>query len=257
MIDKVFWEEVQKMWVVKAPPKIKNVKIGSGGTIDPSLLKDPWEIDDISFEFESIPESSQEDIVEEKPKSNKNIKGIDTGQIAQAEFIPSIASSGNIYRKKDLDKSKIEEIIVSRNLDDYSFACKMIVEFGTTERIDNLYGELKGRILVLREALDKFKDKYKDIYQPKMFRFYEYYFPEMIRITMSYIEYAELDIGDEIKIEVEDSTVSAVERVLNVVNDIIDNIYRYASMDLKARSKALGSKMELDGHTFNGIKIDG
>ena len=159
--------------------------------------------------------------------------------------------------KKILDIQRLEEIIALRNLEDYSYACKMIVEFGTTERIDSLYGELKERIPVLREALDKFKDKYKDIYQPKMFQFYEYYFPEMIRITISYIEYADVDIGDKIKNEIEDSTVSAVERVLEAVNDIIDNIYRYASMDLKARSKALGSKMELDGHAFNGFKIDG
>ena len=160
-------------------------------------------------------------------------------------------------KRKPLDVCKLEKIIESRNLDSYTEACQMILEYGTTERIDSLYANLKERIPVLKEALDRFKDQYKDIYQPKMFQFYEFYFPEMIRITVSYTEYAEIEIGDKIKREVEESTISAIERVLNGVNDIIDNIYQFAAMDLKARSKALGSKMELDGHAYKGIKVDG
>ena len=160
-------------------------------------------------------------------------------------------------KREPLDVCKLEKIIESRNLDNYAEACRMILEYGTTERIDSLYANLKERIPVLKEALDRFKDQYKDIYQPKMFQFYEFYFPEMIRITVSYTEYVEIEIRDKIKREVEESTISAIERVLNGVNDIIDNIYQYAAMDLKARSKALGSKMELDGHAYKGIKVDG
>ena len=42
MSDRKFWEDVKKAWIVTPPPQIKDVKTGSGGKIDPSLLVDPW-----------------------------------------------------------------------------------------------------------------------------------------------------------------------------------------------------------------------
>ena len=51
MIDRSFWEEARRAWIVQAPPKIKDVHIGSGGDIDPSLLVNPWDMDEIPFDM--------------------------------------------------------------------------------------------------------------------------------------------------------------------------------------------------------------
>ena len=44
MMNRMFWEEAKKAWVTAAPPKITQVNTGSGGPIDASLLKDPWDL---------------------------------------------------------------------------------------------------------------------------------------------------------------------------------------------------------------------
>ena len=51
MIDTAFWKEVRDVWIVKAPPQIEDVKVTSGGAIDPGLLKDPWDMDEIPFDM--------------------------------------------------------------------------------------------------------------------------------------------------------------------------------------------------------------
>ena len=53
MVDTLFWEEVHNAWVTNAPPKISDVKTGSGGEIDPSLLQDIWEPEEIITEVET------------------------------------------------------------------------------------------------------------------------------------------------------------------------------------------------------------
>lgn len=45
-------------WIVSATPQITKVHTGSGGTIDPSLLSDPWD-EEVSFDDIDFDESVQ------------------------------------------------------------------------------------------------------------------------------------------------------------------------------------------------------
>ena len=49
MIEKQFWMDAKAAWIVSATPQITKVHTGSGGTIDPSLLSNPWDTE-VSFD---------------------------------------------------------------------------------------------------------------------------------------------------------------------------------------------------------------
>ena len=71
MIDRRFWEEARKAWVVLAPPKIKEIKTGLGGAIDPSLLIDPWELDNTINNDEIIRMSTKDGIVQPQQEQSE------------------------------------------------------------------------------------------------------------------------------------------------------------------------------------------
>ena len=118
--------------------------------------------------------------------------------------------------------------------------------------MDNLYKELIIRIPTLQESLDKFEE----IYQPDMYQFYEYYIPEALQLTATYIEYLDVGIGEKILQETEREVLDAANKLLIAVNDKIDEIYRFASMEIKAKAKALESLMSQDGYVDPSFKIN-
>ena len=53
MMDRIFWEEVKKAWIVKASCQVnKTVLEGVDiGSLSKDSLKDPWESDEIPFDM--------------------------------------------------------------------------------------------------------------------------------------------------------------------------------------------------------------
>lgn len=151
-----------------------------------------------------------------------------------------------------LDRNRFEELLKQQNLLSYVEACKLLIKCALPEEMDNLFKELIIRIPVLQESMDKFRE----MYQPDMYQFYEYYIPEALQLTVSYIEYLDVGIGEKILIETEREVLDAVKKLLIAVNDTIDEIYKFASMEIKAKAKALESIMSQDGHVDQNFKIN-
>ena len=89
-----------------------------------------------------------------------------------------------------------------------------------------------------------------------MYSFYEYYIPEALQLTSVYIEYLDVGIGEKILQETENEVLVATEKLVIAVNDKIDEIYRFASMEIKAKAKALESVMSQDGYVDSSFKIN-
>jgi len=150
-----------------------------------------------------------------------------------------------------LDRIKFEKLLNGKQLLGYVEACRMLRNCELPEEMDNLYQELILRIPILQESITKFQD----VYQPDLYQFYEYYIPEALQITATYIEYLDAGIGENILNETNCEVMDAVEKLLVAINEKIDEIYRYASIYLKAKAKAVESVMTQDGYVNPEYKI--
>ena len=155
-------------------------------------------------------------------------------------------------RRPQLDKVRFEELLKQQRLMDYVEACRLLRKCELPEEMDNLYKELIVRIPILQESIEKFEE----MYQPDMYQFYEYYIPEALQLTATYIEYLDVGIGEKILQETEQEVLEATKKLLIAVNDMIDEIYKFASMEIKAKAKALESIMSQDGHVDPNFKIN-
>lgn len=243
MIDRSFWEEAQRAWIVKAPPKIKEVKTGSGGSIDPMLLKDPWELDEVPFEW--IDEEKAFDAV----VNGKDIPlKIPVSQAAEPE--PELEPE--VPKRPKLDAEKFDALLEKQTIPEYIEACKLLRVCELPERMDELYSDLIDRMKVLNDADDKFNG----VYSADLSQFYEYYIPEALQLTSTYLEYLDVGIAEQIISETENEVMDAVEKLLIAVNEKIDEIYRFASIEIKAKAKALDSIMGQDGYVNPEYKIN-
>lgn len=225
MIDRVFWEEVQKAWITDAQSRIKDMDIGSGGDIDPVLLGDPFEMDDIPLDevddwsvFDAIREGRN---ISAKPKVPK------------------------------LDADRFEKLLEKKTIPDYVEACRLLKACKLPSKMDGLYETLIERMPVLSDAL-----KYSEgVYQADLTEFYEYYIPETLKLTANYIEYLGIGIEPKILEETEKEILDAGNQLVIAVNDKVNEIYRYASMEITAKAKALESMMNMNGYVDPDLKI--
>lgn len=155
-------------------------------------------------------------------------------------------------RKSRLDRNVFENLLQKQQLLDYAEACRLLISCELPENMENLFKELIARMPILQESIDKFES----VYQPDMYQFYEYYIPEALRLTATYIEYLDVGIGEKILKETEIEVLDATSKLLTGINDKVDEIYRFASMEIKAKAKALESIMSQDGHVDSKYKIN-
>ncbi len=155
-------------------------------------------------------------------------------------------------RKARLDRKAFEDLLQKQQLLDYTEACRLLISCKLPENMENLFKELIARMPILQESIDKFES----VYQPDMYQFYEYYIPEALRLTATYIGYLDVGIGEKILKETEIEVLDATSKLLTGINDKVDEIYRFASMEIKAKAKALESIMSQDGHVDSKYKIN-
>ena len=139
-----------------------------------------------------------------------------------------------------------------RTLQGYTEAAKLLLCCELPEEMDGLYQELISRMPVLQDAITKFES----VYQADVEEFYEYYIPETLQLTSTYLEYLDAGIGDDIVKETEVEIVDAVKKLIIAVNDKIDEIYKFASIEIKAKAKALESLMSSDGYIDSKFKLN-
>jgi hypothetical protein len=239
MIERRFWEEVKGVWIIKAPPKIKEVKTSDGGPIDPELLKEPWETEEIPFDqidFEgAVMAAFTGEAMPVKEKGDREAPNSEPEQ----------------EKKPHLNTEKFDALLEKQTISDYVEACKLLRDCELPQEMDEAYQMLIERMPVLQETIVEFKD----VYQPDMDAFYEYYIPEALQLAQTYLEYIDVGIGEEILQEMKKEVVDATDKLLLAINEKIDEIYQFASMEVKAKAKALESMMSQNGYVDPEFKM--
>lgn len=150
-----------------------------------------------------------------------------------------------------LDKNRFQQLIGERTLESYIQACGLLIACNLPEEMNKLYRELMARIPVLQETIEK----YKDVYKTDIDQFCNYYIPETLQLTAAYIEYLDVDIDRNIVQDTEQEVLRALEKLLLAVNEKIDEVYSFASMDIKAKARVLDTMMSQDGYVDPEFKI--
>lgn len=156
-----------------------------------------------------------------------------------------------IHKRPMLDRERFDTFIEKQNLSDYQEACKLLRMCDLPEIVDNIYVELLRRIPVLQETVVKFKD----VYEADIDLFNEYYIPEALNLTAHYLEYLDAEIGEKVLGEAEKEVVEVGNKLILSINEKIDEIYKFVSIDMKAQAKALESIMSQDGYVDPNFKI--
>jgi hypothetical protein len=154
-------------------------------------------------------------------------------------------------RRAQLNKKLFEELLQKQKLLDYTEACRLLRRCELPENMDELYKELIIQMPILQDSIDKFAE----VYKPDMYQFYEYYIPEALRLTATYLEHLDVGIGEKILSETEREVYEAVNKLLMAVNDKLDEIFKFSVMETRAKARALESLMSQDGYVDPNFKI--
>lgn len=163
--------------------------------------------------------------------------------------LPDFANTPSIIKKK---LEGLEQLLSAQTISSYIQACQLLISCRLPEKMQLVYLHLIERLKVLDETTEKFKD----VYQPDLYQFYDYYIPEAIRLTATYLEYVDAKVSDQIVNEAEKEVMLAGDTLLSAVNEKIDEVYRFAAIDIKAKAKALDAIMNQDGYVDPVHKIN-
>lgn len=150
-----------------------------------------------------------------------------------------------------LDQERFDRLMEKRTLMDYAEASKVLRACELPEKMDRVYYELEQKMAMLQEAIKKFEG----IYEPDMEMFYEYYIPETLQLAATYLEYLNMGVKRQIAEETEKEVMESGQKLLMAVGDKIEEICKYASMEIKAKAKALESMMSQDGYVDLDFRI--
>lgn len=264
MIDRSFWEEARRAWIVQAPPKIKDVHIGSGGDIDPSLLVDPWDMDEIPFDmvdFEGATRAAFEGgEIPLKPgigKSGQRQAARAASDLAtETEGTSAVAGASSAPveekpKRPKLDSARFEAALEQQTLPAYVDACRLLRACALPQEMDALYGELIDRMSVLQDTMDKFEQ----IYQADTTQLREFYIPEALELTASYLEYLDIGIGEDTIESTAREILEALKKLRLAVEDTQKEICKFATIEINAKAKALESLMSQNGFVNPDFKI--
>lgn len=169
---------------------------------------------------------------------------INTGTAPTQEPETVIPDSG-------LDKKKFQTLIQGGTITDYVQASKLLLECDLPDDIAQTYRQLVERMPILQDAVQRFDE----IYHADMDQFEEYFAPEALKITAVYLDYQAVRPSEKILKETRDGVFLATRKLLQVVNEKIDEIYRFVTIDANAEAKALETLMSQDGHVDPAYRI--
>lgn len=237
MINNDFWREAASSWSWKAKPDFQ-IKPESGGKISEELLKKPWEMyeDNEYIDFDKVDcESTVKSMM-----SGGDVVLEETAEENETE------SNGIV-----LDTEKFDEYFERETMDGFVHCFKMLQDCGLPEEVTSELKAIVKRMDVLGDAMKKFKK----VYEADFSVFMENYIPEALNLTVGYIEYLNAKVDEKIITSTQTEVVEALSTLLIGVNDKIDEIYKFAAIELKAAAKALNANMNLDGHVDPKFKI--
>ncbi len=144
------------------------------------------------------------------------------------------AQPAETYRPK-LDKDRFKTLINAKGIPNYVNACKMLLECELPEEIEDNYRMLVERMPILQDAIDRFDE----VYHIDMDMFDEYFAPEALSVTATYLDYEAVSPSESILSSIRENVLQASKKLLLVVNEKIDEIYRFVTIETNAEARAL------------------
>lgn len=190
--------------------------------------------------YQTSPDSTPAD------SSKEQVSVVDLGPevVTTKEPESSIPNSG-------LDKQKFRMLLQGGKIPNFVEASKLLLECNLPDDIAQTYRQLVDRMPILQDAIQRFDD----IYHADMDQFEEYFAPEALKITAVYLDYQAVRPSEKILKETRDNVFLATRKLLQVVNEKIDEIYRFVTIDANAEAKALETIMSQDGHVDPAHRI--
>ena len=228
MIDRTFWEEVNKAWTKESKTSFIYTS-GLGGEISPELkafggMFDEVETDgDFELDFGSS-------------------GGFGAG--GAVLHGTGVGEKKPVDEKPKLDTERFMALVEGRSLPGFAEACDMLIECKLPAKMEDVYNDLSDEMNTLQESITKFEG----IYSTDMTEFYEYYIPETLELASTYMEYVDANVDEEIISDTEEEVMNSSKKLLIALVDKKNEIYKFGSMELKARAQALDSLMSQDGH---------
>ena len=127
----------------------------------------------------------------------------------------------------------------------------MLLKCDLPDEIADNYSRLIERMPVLQDAINKFDD----VYHADIDLFTEYYAPEAFRITAILLEYEAVKPSEEIIEETRENVIQATRKLILVVDEKIDEIYKFVTIETNAEARALEAMMSQDGYVDSNLKI--
>ena len=151
-----------------------------------------------------------------------------------------------------LKKKEFEAYIEKGDIPAYVNASLLLMECDLPEDIRTNYDQLIERMPILQDAIDKF-DK---VYHADMDQFNEYFAPEALKVTATYLDYQAVAPSEKILKETRENVLMATKKLVQVVNEKIDEIYMFVTIETNAEAKALETVMIQDGYVDSKFKIN-
>lgn len=233
MIDKAFWQEVNKAWTKDSKTKFVYTT-GMGGAISEDLKSFGGMFDEIETDGDVEFDLGSGGFFESTGSSSAGSMG-PSGKEPETKVTE---------KRPKLDTERFMALIEGQTLTGFSEACKLLIGCKLPAKMEDVYQNLADEMMTLQDAIIKFKG----IYTTDLTEFYEYYIPETLELASAYIEYVEADVDRNIISETEDEVMQSSEKLLIALSDKKNEIYKYGSIELKARAQAVDAMMSQNGH---------
>ena len=196
--------------------------------LNPALLQNPLYKKDEPEEEISI-SSSEPTLVQAEPTERDDL---------------SIPQSG-------LDRARFRSLVEQHGIPNYVSACKMLLECEMPENIKENYNRLVERMPILQDAVNKFDN----VYHADLDQFDDYFAPEALTVTATLVEYEVVKPSDEILQNTRENVYQASKKLLLLVNEKIDEIYKFVTIETNAEARALEALLSQDGYVDPELKL--
>jgi hypothetical protein len=113
------------------------------------------------------------------------------------------------------------------------------------------YNKLVERMPLLQDAVDKFDN----VYHVDLDQFDDYFAPEALKVTATLVEYEVVKPSEEVLRATRENVYQASKKLLLLVNEKIDEIYKFVTIETNAEARALEALMSQDGYVDPELKL--
>lgn len=153
--------------------------------------------------------------------------------------------------QSELDRAEFNTLLEKQGIANYVAACKLLLKCEMPENIRENYNKLVERMPLLQDAVDKFDN----VYHADLDQFDDYFAPEALTVTATLVEYEAVKPSEEILQDTRENVYQASKKLLLLVNEKIDEIYKFVTIETNAEARALEALMSQDGYVDPELKL--